>query len=152
MQSSFAILLFGFAGLVCGPAGSALAQEWNPAREWKLKLWESEFALVDRLPNEIETYGLDRESVKVAWTAGRSGDLLVTCGITTTRFRGHDSTACWYMAKHVVDRITEDSGSVKHRLYHREISEDGKAMTLTWSSEEGRTKVISVRTFDRLNR
>ena len=106
---------------------------------------------------EIQTFGIDRESVRVAWTPGANGEaadalLLVTCGITTKRSQGHDSTACWYMAKPVVDRITEGANDSKHRFYRRTISGDGRAMTLTWLSEEGRTNVISVRTFDRVNR
>jgi hypothetical protein len=121
--------------MVCEPSSRALAQEAAPAR------------------NEIQTFGIDRESVNVAWTGEAvTAPLLVTCGITTRRSRGSESTACWYMAKPVVDRITENAGDRKHRLYRRTISDDGRAMTLTWLSEEGRTNVISVRTFDRANR
>jgi hypothetical protein len=135
LQLSFALLLCGLAVMVCEPSSRALAQEAAPAR------------------NEIQTFGIDRESVNVAWTGEAvTAPLLVTCGITTRRSRGSESTACWYMAKPVVDRITENAGDRKHRLYRRTISDDGRAMTLTWLSEEGRTNVISVRTFDRANR
>ena len=139
MQLSFALLLCGLAVMVCEPSSRALAQEARLAR------------------NEIQTFGIDRESVNVAWTGGAQGDsvtepLLITCGITTKRSRGFESTACWYMAKPVVDRITESARDSKHRLYRRTIWDGGRAMTLTWLSEEGRTNVISVRTFDRVDR
>ena len=139
MQPSFALLLCGLAAVVCQPSSRAHAQEANFGH------------------NEIQAYGIDRESVNVAWTGGPQGQavtepLLITCGITTKRSRGFESTACWYMAKPMVDRITENAGDSRHRLYRRTISDGGRAMTLTWLSEEGRTNVISVRTFDRVNR
>lgn len=162
-KSAFSILLcFGFIASILGPAKAQQATNSKATDpfigKWQLNVPRSKISPAHRdeqYKSSTRTYEADRDKIKVSWVVdlGKehpyTGSYSAKCDGTLETADGNNKIQCRYVKPDVIEgELTSDDSS--HRYYKRELSADGKIMTLTWFADSMRKEPADILVFDRV--
>ena len=159
---AFSILLcFGFISsmLVLGNAQQASsAKAPDPfIGTWTLNVSKSKIAAShrERYRSSTRTYEADGDKIKVSWVADlgeehpNTGSYSSRCDGTLETANGNNKIRCHYVKADAIEgEFIGDDPS--HRYYRRELTVDGKVMTLTWFADSMRKQPADILVFDRV--
>jgi hypothetical protein len=163
--SAFSILFcFGLISSILGPAEAQQATNSKTTDPfigtWVLNVAKSKIAASHRdehYKSSTRTYEPDGDKIKVSWVADlgeehpNTGSYSSRCDGTLETANGNNKIRCHYVKADVIEGefISDDSS---HRYYRRELSADGKVMTLTWFADSMRKEPADILVFDRVAR
>jgi hypothetical protein len=164
-NSAFSILLcFGFIASIVGPAKAQQATNSKATDPfigtWQLNVPRSKISPAHRdeqYKSYKRTYEADRDKIKVSWDMDlgkehpNTGSYSAKCDGTRETANGNDKIQCHYVKPDVIEGEVIGDDSL-HRYYKRELSADGKIMTLTWFADSMRKEPADILVFDRVSK
>jgi hypothetical protein len=140
-------------GVVCCGvlAAAAAAAQTAPSTQekflghWKLDLAASKLKHAADSRNVLwRAYAADGDKVKVTWGAGLepNGEYSARCDGTREPVDRATTIRCRQVDANTMEGEQLDSRDRTHRYYRREVSPDGRTMTITWYSDARRTRPI----------
>jgi hypothetical protein len=123
---------------------------------WKLNISRSRLHSGEHYSSYSRTYATDGEKVRVSWIVDDGSGKAARDGYSA-RCDGKEEPAnagsrirCWTVDTNTVDGEMIGSDPV-HRLYRRQVSSDGKRLTLIWYSDAKRQTESELMVFDRVS-
>lgn len=122
---------------------------------WKLNMSRSRVHSGEHYSSYTRTYAADGEKVRVSWIADHGGGKVERDGYSA-RCDGKEESAnpgsrirCWKVDRNTIDGEMIGSDAA-HQFYRRQVSADGKRLTLIWYSDTKRLSESELMVFDRI--